>query len=232
MQKQRVAVARMHGRRKAERGRQPVLDARPPLAAIVAAIHAAMVLLIEPVRPPDAMTSIVHALPGFGVALLLGQEIAARAPIAGSQDAPASAVWNTPAAEMPTQICRSSPDATPANAGSGHRRRAASPVATGVRCRPETCARYAAILAAEQSGRLHPGVDAIAWGSSSKRPGWASRRSGRRAPRWSGSSSGRGRSTSKPPGRTTHCRRHRRSRRWQDRPTLIDRPGFTVWPAQ
>ena len=59
-----------------------VLDAAPGRAAVVAAVHAAMVLLVEAVGAARRERQVVHALAELGITLSLGQKIAARARIA------------------------------------------------------------------------------------------------------------------------------------------------------
>src|SRR5690242_15079605 len=72
----------MDRRRKAESRRQAGLDAMPAAAAIVAAIHAAMVLLIEPVGHAGRHDETVHALAVLGIALPLRQKVGTRPPVA------------------------------------------------------------------------------------------------------------------------------------------------------
>ena len=124
--------------------------------AIVAAIHAAMVLLIEPVRLPGRHHQAMDALAEFGITLLLGQVNRQRVPrLRGSQLSPPSAVWNTPAAEMPTQIWSVS-------LGMRHERMQDQPAAAGLPVRPRRMVAQAGdmlpglaiVVAAEQPGRL------------------------------------------------------------------------------
>jgi hypothetical protein len=65
---------------------QAVRDVGPALAAIVAAIDAAVVLLVQPVGPLRVQPELVHALAGLGVRLR--QEVRAHA---GVQSPPGSA---------------------------------------------------------------------------------------------------------------------------------------------
>src|SRR4051794_18742483 len=68
--------------REAEARRQAVLDALPALAAIVRAVHAAMVLLVEPVRLSRRHDEVVHALAELRIFLVVGQEVGACALVA------------------------------------------------------------------------------------------------------------------------------------------------------
>lgn len=75
----RVRVARMRRRREAEGGRKPRLGALLPLlAAIVAAVHTAMVLLTESFWPPRRHHQRIHALPELGTLLPIRRIVAAR----------------------------------------------------------------------------------------------------------------------------------------------------------
>src|SRR5580704_16022006 len=73
-----LRIARMGGGRKAEARRQTGLDALPAASAVVAAIHAAVVLLIKTARRSGRHHQAVHALAGLGIVLPLGQEIGPR----------------------------------------------------------------------------------------------------------------------------------------------------------
>jgi len=79
---QRVRIARMNGGWEPEARRQTGLDALPVLSAVVAAVHAAVVLLIKPVRNARSHDETMHALAMVGIVLPVGQEIGPRASIA------------------------------------------------------------------------------------------------------------------------------------------------------
>ena len=68
-----VGVRRVHGECVPEAARQPRADVDPVLAAIIAAVHAAVVLLIETVRSRRMQQEPVHALAGFRVRV--GKEV-------------------------------------------------------------------------------------------------------------------------------------------------------------
>src|SRR5690606_27175927 len=72
---ERLALARMDCRREAEGGRQPLLYALPCPAAVLAAVHAAVVLLVEKIAAARRLHEAVHALAEFGIALVLWHEI-------------------------------------------------------------------------------------------------------------------------------------------------------------
>ena len=219
-EEQRVRVAGMGGGGKAEARGQALLDARPAAAAILASVHAAMVLLVEPVGHARRHGQVVHALAGLGVALLLGQEVAARAAVAGLPGpAAVRGVEHAAGRDRDPELLRV--------LGMGHQRVQDQPAAAGLPVRPrgmlaqagDVAPGPAAVVAAEQARGLDPGIDGVAARRRCSRPsGSAFRRRRRPGPRWNGSSSHRGRSTSRPPGRTTRCRRRHRSCRWQGRP--------------
>src|SRR4051794_10692632 len=72
----------MNGRWEAEARRQAILDTLPLPSAIVAAVHAAMVLLIQAVRHPRRHHEAMHALTVVGIVVPLGQEIGSGPPVA------------------------------------------------------------------------------------------------------------------------------------------------------
>ena len=63
----------MHDDREAEVARQSRLDRRPGVAAVVAAVHAEVVLGEEAIRPARMHRHLVHALAVLGKPLVLGQ---------------------------------------------------------------------------------------------------------------------------------------------------------------
>ena len=91
-EEQRVGVTGMGDNRKAKARRETVLDAAPGRAAVVAAVHAAMVLLVEAVGTARRERQVMHALAELGITLSLGQKIAARAQLRGLQVSPPSSV--------------------------------------------------------------------------------------------------------------------------------------------
>src|SRR5690606_17413823 len=80
-QVERVWIARMNRRGEAEAGREAGLDALPAATAVITAVHAAVVLLIEPVRHSRRRHEAVHALPELRITLVLRIEVGARAAV-------------------------------------------------------------------------------------------------------------------------------------------------------
>ena len=206
---------------------KPKLDGRPAsmlsqsCAAVVAAVHAAMVLLVEPVRLARRHDEAVHALAEFGIALVLGVEVA---PACRGCAAPRSCrrrpCRTRRRRRSPTQICFSSSGCETSECRISPPPPGCHSGRDGCSRKPETCCQLSPpSLAAEQPGRLDAGVEAcrdrlaeaphrpdrllalrIGQALAGMRPGL-----------------GRGRSTSTRPGRTTRCRRRRRSSRFRDR---------------
>ena len=153
----------MRRRGEAEGGGQAGLDAPPAAPAVVAPVHAAVVLLVQAVRHAGRHRQPVHALAVFRVALALRQVVAADPAVArlpgvaavrGVEDAGAG-------------------DADPELAlvrGVRHQRVQDQPAAAGLPVRPRRVVAQpgdvpparAAIVAAEQPGRLDAGVQRAA----------------------------------------------------------------------
>src|SRR6185312_9830679 len=75
---ERRGIAWMDGGRETEGRGEALLDAVPAAAAVVAAIHAAMVLLVKPIGRAGRHHQAVHALAMFRVALSLREKVGAR----------------------------------------------------------------------------------------------------------------------------------------------------------
>src|SRR5207244_12321908 len=75
----RLGLARVDRRREAELGRQPRGDLLPARAAVVAAVDAAVVLLVQPLRPAGRHLQVVDALAGLGI--LLGRGVGPHAAV-------------------------------------------------------------------------------------------------------------------------------------------------------
>ena len=205
---------------KAEGRGQARLDALPPPAAILAAVHAAMVLLVEPVGHAGRHGQMVHALAGLGVALLLGQVVAAGAAVAGLPGQRRRRRCGT------RRRSRSRPRAapgrrggSPASGGSAHRRPAAIPAVRDGRAGPRRGARTGRDRRCGTGRRARRRHRPCRRTRRCSRPsGSASRLRHRPGPRSNGSSSRRDRWTSRPQGQTIRCRRRHRSCRSWDRP--------------
>src|SRR3954464_5728460 len=150
----------MRGSRKAEGGGQPSLDARPAQSAILAAVHAAVVLLVEAVWHAGRERQPVHALAVFRVALALRQEVAADTAVAGLPGLTAiRGMEDTSAGDPDPEL--------PCVRWVRQQRVQDQPAAARLPMRPRGVIAQpgdmmpdgAAILAAEQSGRLDPGVE-------------------------------------------------------------------------
>ena len=153
----------MRRRGEAEGRRQPGLDALPAPSAIVAAVHATMVLLVEPLRPAGGHHHAVHALAGLGIALVLRQIVAARAPVACLPgDAAVAGVEHAGGRDPDPKL--------PRVGGMRHERveNEAAPARLPLRTRGmpaqagEVGPVTAAGLAPEQAGRLDPGMNQLA----------------------------------------------------------------------
>ena len=205
----------MRCRREAEGRRQAGFDALPVVASVVAAVHAAMVLLVEPVRDSRRHHQAVHALAELRIVLALGQEIGPRAAVARLPAlAAVGAVEHAGRGDADPDL--------PAVLGMEEQRVQDEPGAAGVPLRPRRVLLQPfdmppRLAARRRSGtgrraaRRHRARRSSARGS--RRSSSALRRLDRRGRRSNASSSCPGRSTSTRPGRTTHCRRPRRSSR-------------------
>src|SRR5690606_21861276 len=80
---ERIRITRVRRGREPEARRQPVLNAHPASAAVITAIHPAVVLLVEPVWLAGRHDHAMHALSVFGVSLILRQVVTPYAFIAG-----------------------------------------------------------------------------------------------------------------------------------------------------
>ncbi len=151
------------GRREAERGRQALADVRPVRARVVAPVHAPVVLQIQPVRGRRILCDLVHALPELrvrirqehrgdtGVGRLPALSAVARAEHPGRRDRDRHGKRIALVGEDGVQ---------PLSAAARHPPRARRMLPE----RADQLEALAAVLGAEQPGRLRPRVHHVGLG--------------------------------------------------------------------
>ena len=194
-------------------------------AAVVGAVDAAVVLLVERLGLAGRRDELVDALAELG--RRAGHEVGADAAVARRPGAPPSRVSKVPTAEIPTHIRRGSvawgtivwrisPPLPGCQSGRDGMLRQAGDVRPG----------RAAVVAPEEARRLHAGEDRRRGPRSRSRPsGSPGRRRRTSGPPRSASRSRRGRPSARPPGRTRGSRPRRRS-------LLLAASTLTSWTGQ